>query len=243
MGQERPERLGGGLEAERGEGRDETAPGSTGHGPLAPSAGECDSSLRPGQYTSIVFGSRCREAGVRPSMGSVGDCFDCASRSSPRWSASCWPGTRSARRTKLRHRCSSTSRAGTTRTGGILQSTISRRSAMKGSTSASPARPPRKSASQDARRATISRCPGSRARARALQSSWADSPPGRAPQVPNHPRNRGNSSSPPRQSTGRFARAALRRGNRATRRRPIPNGSVPETLSPPTLGWALPPPP
>lgn len=28
------------------------------------------------QYTSIVFGQRCREAGVRPSMGSVGDCFD-----------------------------------------------------------------------------------------------------------------------------------------------------------------------
>lgn len=28
------------------------------------------------QYTSIAFGSRCREADVRPSMGSVGDCFD-----------------------------------------------------------------------------------------------------------------------------------------------------------------------
>ncbi len=28
------------------------------------------------QYTSIAFGSRCREAGVRPSMGSTGDCFD-----------------------------------------------------------------------------------------------------------------------------------------------------------------------
>jgi putative transposase len=28
------------------------------------------------QYTSIAFGSRCRQAGVRPSMGSVGDCFD-----------------------------------------------------------------------------------------------------------------------------------------------------------------------
>jgi putative transposase len=26
------------------------------------------------QYTSLAFGSRCREAGVRPSMGSVGDC-------------------------------------------------------------------------------------------------------------------------------------------------------------------------
>lgn len=29
-----------------------------------------------GQYTSIAFGQRCRDAGVRPSMGSVGDCFD-----------------------------------------------------------------------------------------------------------------------------------------------------------------------
>jgi transposase InsO family protein len=28
------------------------------------------------QYTSIEFGNRCREAGVRPSMGSVGDCYD-----------------------------------------------------------------------------------------------------------------------------------------------------------------------
>ena len=28
------------------------------------------------QYTSTEFGKRCREAGVRPSMGSVGDCFD-----------------------------------------------------------------------------------------------------------------------------------------------------------------------
>jgi len=28
------------------------------------------------QYTSIAFGKRCREAGVRPSMGSVGDAYD-----------------------------------------------------------------------------------------------------------------------------------------------------------------------
>jgi putative transposase len=28
------------------------------------------------QYTSIAFGKRCRLAGVRPSMGSVGDCYD-----------------------------------------------------------------------------------------------------------------------------------------------------------------------
>lgn len=28
------------------------------------------------QYTSIAFGARCRLEGVRPSMGSVGDCYD-----------------------------------------------------------------------------------------------------------------------------------------------------------------------
>ena len=28
------------------------------------------------QYTSVQFGKRCREVGVRPSMGSVGDCYD-----------------------------------------------------------------------------------------------------------------------------------------------------------------------
>ena len=28
------------------------------------------------QYTALAFGQRCRAAGVRPSMGSVGDCFD-----------------------------------------------------------------------------------------------------------------------------------------------------------------------
>ena len=28
------------------------------------------------QYTSVAFGERCREAGVCPSMGSVGDCYD-----------------------------------------------------------------------------------------------------------------------------------------------------------------------
>ena len=28
------------------------------------------------QYTAVAFGHRCRAAGVRPSMGSVGDCYD-----------------------------------------------------------------------------------------------------------------------------------------------------------------------
>ena len=33
---------------------------------------------RGSQYTSIAFGNRCKEAGVRPSTGSVGDAYDCA---------------------------------------------------------------------------------------------------------------------------------------------------------------------
>jgi putative transposase len=32
--------------------------------------------LESAQYTSIAVGTRCREAGVRPSMGSVGDTYD-----------------------------------------------------------------------------------------------------------------------------------------------------------------------
>lgn len=28
------------------------------------------------QYTSLAFGLRCKKAGIRPSMGSVGDCYD-----------------------------------------------------------------------------------------------------------------------------------------------------------------------
>jgi putative transposase len=32
--------------------------------------------LEPKQYTSIAFGHRCKEMGVRPSMGTVGDADD-----------------------------------------------------------------------------------------------------------------------------------------------------------------------
>ncbi len=31
---------------------------------------------RGSQYTSLAFGNRCQDAGVRPSMGSAGDCYD-----------------------------------------------------------------------------------------------------------------------------------------------------------------------
>jgi len=40
------------------------------------SQGVIHHSDRGTQYTLIAFGRRCKEAGVRPSMGSVGDCYD-----------------------------------------------------------------------------------------------------------------------------------------------------------------------
>jgi putative transposase len=39
-------------------------------------AGAIHHSDQGSQYTSLAFGARCEKLGVRPSMGSVGDCFD-----------------------------------------------------------------------------------------------------------------------------------------------------------------------
>jgi len=39
-------------------------------------AGVIHHSDQGSQYTALAFGLRCRDAGVRPSMGSVGDCYD-----------------------------------------------------------------------------------------------------------------------------------------------------------------------
>lgn len=41
-----------------------------------PRGGVIHHSDQGSQYTSLEFGKHCREAGVRPSMGSVGDCYD-----------------------------------------------------------------------------------------------------------------------------------------------------------------------
>jgi putative transposase len=41
-----------------------------------PAPGLVHHSDHGGQYTSLAFGRRCRAAGVVPSMGSVGDCYD-----------------------------------------------------------------------------------------------------------------------------------------------------------------------
>ena len=57
------------------------------------------------QYTSIAFGQRCREAGVRPSMGSVGDCYDNAMCESFFATLECELLDRSTFRTTPRPRC------------------------------------------------------------------------------------------------------------------------------------------
>ena len=41
-----------------------------------PDKGVVHHSDRGSQYTSLAFGKRCRKAGIRLSMGSVGDCYD-----------------------------------------------------------------------------------------------------------------------------------------------------------------------
>lgn len=81
------------------------------------------------QYTAIDFGRRCREANVRPSMGSVGDCYDnamCEASSRPS-SASCSIASSCARRRTPVRRSSTSSRAGTIRRVAIHRSTTSRR--------------------------------------------------------------------------------------------------------------------
>ena len=82
------------------------------------------------QYTSIAFGLRCREAGVQPSMGSVGDCttMQCVRASSPRSSASYSIASASAPRARRGSRSSTSSRASTILDGGTRHSAISRRS-------------------------------------------------------------------------------------------------------------------
>jgi putative transposase len=45
-------------------------------GKRRPEAGLIHHSDHGGQYTSVLFGERCAAAGIHPSMGTVGDCFD-----------------------------------------------------------------------------------------------------------------------------------------------------------------------
>ena len=72
------------------------------------------------QYTSIAFGNRCKEMGVRPSMGTVGDAYDNAMAESFFASLECELIARRSWRTKTEARLAVftwESRAGTTRTG------------------------------------------------------------------------------------------------------------------------------
>ena len=84
------------------------------------------------QYTSIAFGLRCQEMGVRPSMGSVGDCFDNAVAESFFATLEC--GSSSAppfvRTPQPSWRCLTLSRAGITRIGVTPRLATSRRASL-----------------------------------------------------------------------------------------------------------------
>jgi len=80
------------------------------------------------QYTSLAFGNRCKEAGVRPSMGTVGDGYDnaCVRASLPPWSASCSTGAGSRPRPRRAWRASALLKAGTTLSGCTQHSATDR---------------------------------------------------------------------------------------------------------------------
>ena len=80
------------------------------------------------QYTSLALGSRCQEAGVRPSMGSVGDAYDNAMRESFCATLECelLEGRRFAPQAETRTHASASSRAGIIRCGCILPSATDR---------------------------------------------------------------------------------------------------------------------
>ena len=81
------------------------------------------------QYTSIAFGKRCREAAVRPSMGSVGDAYDNAMAESFFATLECelLDRANSRRRPRRAWPSSNSSRASTIRGGGTHRLGISPR--------------------------------------------------------------------------------------------------------------------
>ena len=85
------------------------------------------------QYTSVAFGKRCGEAGVRPSMGSVGDAYDNAMAESffSTLEAELLSRRRLPRRPRPEWPASAILRAGTTRSGCILAWDIARQSPTK----------------------------------------------------------------------------------------------------------------
>jgi putative transposase len=86
------------------------------------------------QYTSLAFGQRCENAGVRPSMGSVGDCFDNAMCESFFATLECELLNRRSFKTpaEAAARSLSSSRAGTIPIAAIRGSTICHRWSTKG---------------------------------------------------------------------------------------------------------------
>ena len=94
------------------------------------------------QYTTIACGDRCRDAGVRPSTRSVGDCHDmrCVRASSRHWNASFSTGVGFAPTPKHAWSSSSSSRDSTILAEGTRPSAICRPSITKGA-GYPPARP------------------------------------------------------------------------------------------------------
>lgn len=88
------------------------------------------------QYTSLAFGRRCREAGVRPSMGSWATALitPCASHSSPRSNANCSRARDSKPTSKPAARSSPSSKVGITRIAATAALAIARRSSTSRST-------------------------------------------------------------------------------------------------------------
>ena len=88
------------------------------------------------QYTSIAFGSRCREMGVRPSMDRwvIASTMPWRKASSPAWNANCWPNTGSKLRPKPKWPCSNTSKGSIIHTGSTLLSATYHQSISKGGT-------------------------------------------------------------------------------------------------------------
>jgi len=81
------------------------------------------------QYTSLAFGKRCKEAGVRPSMGSVGDAYDNAMCESFFATLECELLERRRFASQARRRSPASpflSKAGTTRCDCILPSATAR---------------------------------------------------------------------------------------------------------------------
>jgi putative transposase len=128
------------------------------------------------QYTSFAFGKRCREAGVRPSIGSVGDAYDNAMAESFFATLECELIDRStfrshaeARMAAFRFIASASSKASTIRSDGIRRWAISRLSTSrqltrKSATAVTPLRPDRTSKPPCSRPSRTSP-PGARKRA------------------------------------------------------------------------------